>query len=141
MQKTAYEMRISDWSSDVCSSDLEIGEEPALQQRVVAEIDAGDDVRRQEGGLLGFGEEIVDVAVERHAADDLDGDILLGDQLGGVEHVIGLLCRERLVEDLHAEIPRREVAGIDRLEQVAAQESSAEHTSELQSLMRTSYAV
>src|SRR3546814_4033398 len=25
-QKTAYEMRISDWSSDVCSSDLRIGE-------------------------------------------------------------------------------------------------------------------
>src|SRR3546814_5798700 len=25
-QKTAYEMRISDWSSDVCSSDLEVGE-------------------------------------------------------------------------------------------------------------------
>src|SRR3546814_3109919 len=24
-QKTAYEMRISDWSSDVCSSDLEHG--------------------------------------------------------------------------------------------------------------------
>src|SRR3546814_2477550 len=24
MQKTAYEMRISDWSSDVCSSDLAI---------------------------------------------------------------------------------------------------------------------
>src|SRR3546814_1163807 len=24
-QKTAYEMRISDWSSDVCSSDLQIG--------------------------------------------------------------------------------------------------------------------
>src|SRR3546814_5960598 len=28
-QKTAYEMRISDWSSDVCSSDL-IGKEPTL---------------------------------------------------------------------------------------------------------------
>src|SRR3546814_3126205 len=26
-QKTAYEMRISDWSSDVCSSDLLIGRE------------------------------------------------------------------------------------------------------------------
>src|SRR3546814_6235786 len=26
-QKTAYEMRISDWSSDVCSSDLSRGEE------------------------------------------------------------------------------------------------------------------
>src|SRR3546814_2939433 len=25
-QKTAYEMRISDWSSDVCSSDLEVRE-------------------------------------------------------------------------------------------------------------------
>src|SRR3546814_9963516 len=25
-QKTAYEMRISDWSSDVCSSDLTVGE-------------------------------------------------------------------------------------------------------------------
>src|SRR3546814_8174441 len=27
-QKTAYEMRISDWSSDVCSSDLEHHEHP-----------------------------------------------------------------------------------------------------------------
>src|SRR3546814_16689411 len=26
-QKTAYEMRISDWSSDVCSSDLEVPEQ------------------------------------------------------------------------------------------------------------------
>src|SRR3546814_4246633 len=46
-QKTAYEMRISDWSSDVCSSDLArgvfvahhrkaarlLGLEPGLQQR------------------------------------------------------------------------------------------------------------
>src|SRR3546814_20073131 len=29
-QKTAYEMRISDWSSDVCSSDLEPQAEPAI---------------------------------------------------------------------------------------------------------------
>src|SRR3546814_2459723 len=27
-QKTAYDMRISDWSSDVCSSDLRRGDEP-----------------------------------------------------------------------------------------------------------------
>src|SRR3546814_2594919 len=27
-QKTAYEMRISDWSSDVCSSDLPIEKKP-----------------------------------------------------------------------------------------------------------------
>src|SRR3546814_7462291 len=30
-QKTAYEMRISDWSSDVCSSDL-AGRPPGLRQ-------------------------------------------------------------------------------------------------------------
>src|SRR3546814_2523240 len=29
-QKTAYEMRISDWSSDVCSSDLRTFELPSL---------------------------------------------------------------------------------------------------------------
>src|SRR3546814_12784792 len=29
-QKTAYEMRISDWSSDVCSSDLEEASEPIV---------------------------------------------------------------------------------------------------------------
>src|SRR3546814_1913620 len=28
-QKTAYEMRISDWSSDVCSSDLDLTARPA----------------------------------------------------------------------------------------------------------------
>src|SRR3546814_8918021 len=32
-QKTAYEMRISDWSSDVCSSDLD--EEPAVDPTAV----------------------------------------------------------------------------------------------------------
>src|SRR3546814_6784594 len=31
-QKTAYEMRISDWSSDVCSSDLS-GQRPAMDHR------------------------------------------------------------------------------------------------------------
>src|SRR3546814_2440193 len=30
-QKTAYEMRISDWSSDVCSSDLKDEEDPGDQ--------------------------------------------------------------------------------------------------------------
>src|SRR3546814_7758428 len=32
-QKTAYEMRISDWSSDVCSSDLTAPELALLQER------------------------------------------------------------------------------------------------------------
>src|SRR3546814_3627657 len=32
-QRTAYEMRISDWSSDVCSSDLGIGKAAADRYR------------------------------------------------------------------------------------------------------------
>src|SRR3546814_9270924 len=35
-QKTAYEMRISDWSSDVCSSDLRLREPRARYQRPLA---------------------------------------------------------------------------------------------------------
>src|SRR3546814_8015647 len=31
-QKTAYEMRISDWSSDVCSSDLDQEDNPQPEQ-------------------------------------------------------------------------------------------------------------
>src|SRR3546814_4213266 len=32
-QKTAYEMRISDWSSDVCSSDLRMLDKQGLSER------------------------------------------------------------------------------------------------------------
>src|SRR3546814_7761884 len=32
-QKTAYEMRISDWSSDVCSSDLPAEKRPSVVER------------------------------------------------------------------------------------------------------------
>src|SRR3546814_5923648 len=44
-QKTAYEMRISDWSSDVCSSDLAILDlvpQPRLAQRL---FDGGVELR------------------------------------------------------------------------------------------------
>src|SRR3546814_6662098 len=46
-QKTAYEMRISDWSSDVCSSDLRDGatrERPAARARDAGVQIAVDDV-------------------------------------------------------------------------------------------------
>src|SRR3546814_10906717 len=49
-QKTAYEMRISDWSSDVCSSDLETGvaiEDRAgrrAKQEACAGLDADADI-------------------------------------------------------------------------------------------------
>src|SRR3546814_6676020 len=34
-QKTAYEMRIGDWSSDVCSSDLDTGRNPAYPRFIL----------------------------------------------------------------------------------------------------------
>src|SRR3546814_2046745 len=60
-QKTAYEMRISDWSSDVCSSDLS-----------VEHVDGQPhDVRRQEEELrpLRQADEQVDAAADRDRAD------------------------------------------------------------------------
>src|SRR3546814_21076217 len=43
-QKTAYEMRISDWSSDVCSSDLGLASSTQLRRRQTTE--------RQSAGLM-----------------------------------------------------------------------------------------
>src|SRR3546814_12013865 len=44
-QKTAYEMRISDWSSDVCSSDLHLLVHPALDPVGVADLAPGVELR------------------------------------------------------------------------------------------------
>src|SRR3546814_7703532 len=51
-QKTAYEMRISDWSSDVCSSDLEAGREGRRHGPRAARRPAGPraEARAAEGG-------------------------------------------------------------------------------------------
>src|SRR3546814_7606505 len=52
-QKTAYEMRISDWSSDVCSSDLLFGDQETMRDRT--DDDRADrlfDPRRAQCGLL-----------------------------------------------------------------------------------------
>ena len=66
-----------------------VGEQPALQQRVFREVDAGRNVGRQERDLLGLGEEVVGVAVQHHAPDDPDRNQLLRNDLGGVEDVEG----------------------------------------------------
>src|SRR3546814_11458225 len=44
-QKTAYEMRISDWSSDVCSSDLFFA---AISARFTQHLDCGRDIAQAE---------------------------------------------------------------------------------------------
>src|SRR3546814_7059064 len=67
-QKTAYEMRISDWSSDVCSSDLSLHEHDQAE-RELAETRAMlgdpelremavDDMRRLEQRLLDLDAEL-----------------------------------------------------------------------------------
>src|SRR3546814_11964370 len=38
-QKTAYEMRISDWSSDVCSSDLLLGAENIVEHQISVTVE------------------------------------------------------------------------------------------------------
>src|SRR3546814_7302597 len=50
-QKTAYEMRISDWSSDVCSSDLVVAVgETVNVGAVIATIEAGKPAPAEAGG-------------------------------------------------------------------------------------------
>src|SRR3546814_10516701 len=90
-------MRISDWSSDVCSSDL-----------------------RRVGTVHGVG---VD-RVGEVGADGARGGVL---RIGGA-HQLAVL-RDRVVAFEHLDHHR------------AADHRSEEHTSELQSLMRISYAV
>src|SRR3546814_5760716 len=72
-QKTAYEMRISDWSSDGCSADLEVGGLRLGHLDAIEQLPR-DDVERQAAGVaVGIAEfEAVDgivVEVRRDAAD------------------------------------------------------------------------
>src|SRR3546814_6338622 len=57
-QKTAYEMRISDWSSDVCSSD------PADAVAEMAEHDPADRARDEAQRIGGEGEQGADQRLE-----------------------------------------------------------------------------
>src|SRR3546814_1506399 len=109
-QKTAYEMRISDWSSDVCSSDLFQGTDPREFDQARQWFDGQV---RQSGGRL----------------HDLD----LAQSFRSTGAVLDVV--NRLIADLGPE-----AFGLDRGIPLH-QTRSEEHTSELQSLMRISYAV
>ena len=101
---------------------VEIGEIAALKQRIVGEVDAGDDILRAEGDLFGRGEEIVHQPVEDQAADDPHRHQLLRDDLGRVEHVEVEIVGEFLIENLDPQLPLGEIAGVDGVPQVAAVE-------------------
>src|SRR3546814_3452503 len=100
-------MRISDWSSDVCSSDLKATQQ---SRAWVAALDC-----------------FAPLAMTDYARTDTKVLILFGDP--------HLQPVERVAERNLARQPRIFVAIARRIER------SEEHTSELQSLMRISYAV
>src|SRR3546814_9004527 len=103
-QKTTYEMRISDWSSDFFSSDLPVHERDKVRHGFSPTI----------GGFIGVGIGVKRLEQIRHGAErDLD------------RRSIGQFWQ---FEVSHVRLP----TGARR---------SEEHTSELQSLMRISYAV
>src|SRR3546814_5239712 len=178
-QKTAYEMRISDWSSDVCSSDLAsfiahaaaVGIEAGGHRRHLRRIERlfrrrcpaeqpsgiGDHILRRRRLVIG---DIVDRAGIgpgdrgfQHGCDILDMDAAenlarLDDALrraaaDGVELTTAGTIDARQPEDMHRQVaiaPEREPGGFGFGAAPAAVRSE-EHTSELQSLMRISYAV
>src|SRR3546814_5796037 len=128
-QKTAYEMRISDWSSDVCSSDLDDhlrgdrGAVVALVPRRGRDADAGTVVEH-----------------ERRVAPEVEGMLAVDLDVRVAPDPVAFTGL--LVEDRHLVV----VVGGDAIVVVlelhlAVGGRSEEHTSELQSLMRISYAV
>src|SRR3546814_6669915 len=123
MQKTAYEMRISDWISDVCSSDLpRIAAADLRVERL--SVSHGVDVEQPITNLIGddpndrSGQRIGNEGCERR-----DGHI--GPATQCQQRRNGHLCERHNDPDDNAQGHTR----------------SEEHTSELQSLMRNSYAV
>src|SRR3546814_10568211 len=58
-QKTAYDMRISDWSSDVCASDLLVALDQVAHKEAAPGLDLADFVeahhRRSKGTQVDFG--------------------------------------------------------------------------------------
>src|SRR3546814_6673388 len=69
-QKTAYEMRISGWSSDVCSSDLLAERHRRVQRSHRLLVDHGDLVAAELALLLGAELRHISALVEDLAADD-----------------------------------------------------------------------
>src|SRR3546814_7993254 len=105
-------MRISDWSSDVCSSDL-----LRASGRLIVTIATADSICSVTSGI-----DLDSMAsARRHPQCAIETD--------------GLAVEHRVFDDLRCH--QRELVGMSETCRVR----SDEHTSELQSLMRSSYAV
>src|SRR3546814_10297730 len=115
-------MRISDWSSDVCSSDLLLHRGFLARDDALLDEGAADGI---EGMAVGAGK-----AHPLHAAVGEDDAARALDM---EEEGIHRVSRPGKLEPAPGEGPR--------LDLLAGQIRSEEHTSDLQSLMRISYAV
>src|SRR3546814_10156714 len=100
-QKTAYEMRISDWSSDVCSSDLRARRTPCLHdcaqlRTIVAARDVAGKARvvRQ----LGPPDQVRPAAKDRRTDDLGDDPAVAGAKQVGRSRAIGPIA-DRLALD------------------------------------------
>ena len=98
---------------------IEIRKIAPLQERIVPKVDAGHDILRAEGNLLGLGEKVVDTAIEHQPADAPNRYLFLRDQFGGVEHIEVKLLGELFVEELQAQLPLGVVARLNRIPQIA----------------------
>src|SRR3546814_5772091 len=145
-QKTAYEMRISDWSSDVCSSDLNAARQVALDACAdlggeVAVLDLTGGVRIRERVVLFLGTLVAQACQQVRIPAAAFGDEVAAqvqrDPVLAPVQVVVVLEAGVLVVQLAIDRP----VGADELAQAEGDERHArseEHTSELQSLMRTS---
>src|SRR3546814_4751848 len=135
-QKTAYEMRMSDWSSDVCSSDLDL--DAAAHDDVLAAPDEAIEARQIAiaGDLEQVAGPVAPPLVERRFRH-LGLAIIAEEDAGPRDthlarplRLLDLLTAVR-IDEMGGEVARRR----------KGRPRSEEHTSELQSLMRISYAV
>src|SRR3546814_1733039 len=141
-QKTAYEMRISDWSSDVCSSDLALLEHRGtvieVDQRG-ARVEIGNDpgvgVARRLSGIAEF-EQVGDIRGDRQPA----GARRAGEG-AAIAAVAAEIDRIEIEPAIEAAAAHLEPVGDIPVEigREGLELRSEEHTSELQSLMRISY--
>src|SRR3546814_9561708 len=133
-QKTAYEMRISDWSSDVCSSDLKV---PVT---VLSRCQRFD-LRRITPDML-FAHFSAILQKEGVEAEAPAIWLIAGAAEGSVRDGLSILDQAIAHADLESGDGGSARIGADQVRAMPGlSDRSEEHTSEPQSLMTSSYAV
>src|SRR3546814_11306930 len=95
-QKTAYEMRISDWSSDVCSSDLPVPHLLRLRRALdIGEIIAVEDLE----GLIAALERRDRIGADDLAAGIVEIDLVLDPGVGAAPHDVMFVLPDDLPLD------------------------------------------